>query len=109
MDAKKPFDVAAYYCSRAGLQSRFHFGLRPQSLTVGRHLRITGAEIDRYFRRQCNVGILLGEPSGWLVNVDLDHPLAVEIADEFLPTTACVFGAPANRGPASALRRDVTD
>ena len=31
-------------------------------------------------------------PSGWLIDVDLDHPLAVELADEFLPPTASVFG-----------------
>ncbi len=39
-----------------------------------------------------NIGVLLGEPSRWLVDVDLDHPLAVEMADEYLPATESVFG-----------------
>ena len=40
----------------------------------------------------CNVGVLLGEPSGWLVCVDLDCPEAVEKAAEYLPATDCVTG-----------------
>ncbi len=39
-----------------------------------------------------NVGIHLGERSGWLVDIDLDHAHAVEMADDFLPPTPAVFG-----------------
>ena len=38
------------------------------------------------------IGVLLGEPSGWLVDVDLDCPEAREAAERFLPPTACVTG-----------------
>jgi AAA domain/Bifunctional DNA primase/polymerase, N-terminal len=55
-------------------------------------LRIEADDLPRYFRGRCNIGILLGEPSGGLVDVDLDHPLAVELAPQFLPMTNCVFG-----------------
>src|SRR5688500_5340337 len=41
-----------------------------------------------------NIGLLLGEPSGWVVDVDLDHPRAVALADRYLPHTPCVFGRP---------------
>lgn len=41
-----------------------------------------------------NIGVLLGEPSGWLIDVDLDHPRCVELADQFLPPTPAVFGRP---------------
>ncbi len=34
-----------------------------------------------------NIGLLTGEPSGWLVDVDLDCPEAVALADRFLPAT----------------------
>jgi len=34
-----------------------------------------------------NVGVILGKPSGWLVDVDLDCDEAVELAAEFLPAT----------------------
>jgi len=39
-----------------------------------------------------NMGILLGEPSGGLVDIDLDWPEAEELAYEFLPDTNRVFG-----------------
>ena len=35
-----------------------------------------------------------GEPSGWRVDVDLDHPLAVEIAPLLLPQTDLMHGRP---------------
>ena len=41
-----------------------------------------------------NIGVLLGEPSGWLVDVDLDHLRCVELADQYLPATPAVFGRP---------------
>jgi hypothetical protein len=41
-----------------------------------------------------NVGILLGEPSGGLTDVDLDWLEAAELADEFLPETPAIFGRP---------------
>jgi putative DNA primase/helicase len=34
-----------------------------------------------------NVGVLTGEPSGWMVCVDLDVPEAVEVAGRFLTPT----------------------
>ena len=39
-----------------------------------------------------NVGVLLGEPSDWLIDIDIDHPRAVELAAQFLPPTPLVFG-----------------
>jgi len=35
-----------------------------------------------------------GEPSGWQVDVDLDHPYAVVIAPFFLPDTQLIHGRP---------------
>lgn len=55
-------------------------------------LRIASADVPQHFRPGSNIGVLLGEPSGNLVDVDLDHPLAVELADQFLPPTDCEFG-----------------
>src|SRR5215831_5786430 len=44
-------------------------------------LRITDADIDEYFPpdRPQNVGLLVGEPIGGLVDVDLDCPEAVDL------------------------------
>lgn len=55
-------------------------------------LRLENGALDRHFTEPANVGILLGEPSGWLVDVDLDCPEAVELADELLPPTGAVTG-----------------
>ena len=51
------------------------------------NLRLAEAELPNYFRDGCGVGILLGEPSGGLVDVDLDAPQAVASAPVFLPPT----------------------
>ena len=58
-------------------------------------LRITSESIGNYFNGEPqNVGVLLGEPSAWLVDVDLDHARCVALADQFLPSTPAVFGRP---------------
>lgn len=44
------------------------------------------------FRPQSNVGLLLGEPSGGLVDVDLDCDEALALADRILPSTPMVSG-----------------
>jgi len=58
-------------------------------------MRLTCDELDQHFNgRPQNISVLLGEPSGWLIDVDLDHPRAVELAPQFLPPTALIFGRP---------------
>lgn len=39
-----------------------------------------------------NIGVVLGDQSDGLIDVDLDDPLAVEIASDFLPPTSMKFG-----------------
>ncbi len=50
------------------------------------------AELPRYFPPGSNIGLLLGERSGGLVDVDLDSPEAIAIAPTFLPKTGLVHG-----------------
>lgn len=58
-------------------------------------LRLNCEELDQHFNgRPQNISVLLGEPSGWLIDVDLDHLRAVALAPEFLPPTALAFGRP---------------
>jgi hypothetical protein len=55
-------------------------------------------ELPHHFNgRLQNVGVLMGEPSGWLVDVDLDHPRCVELADQYLPPTGSTFGRASKR------------
>lgn len=57
--------------------------------------RLSPEDVETRFRGEVNVGVLLGEPSGWLVDVDLDCPEAVELAPKFLPPTL-TFGRASN-------------
>ncbi len=68
--------------------------LRPRSKSPARrdwtNLRLN----PEVFPNQGNIGIILGEPSGWLVDVDLDCPEAIELADSYLPPTPAITGRP---------------
>ena len=44
------------------------------------------------FPQQCNIGVLLGTPSGGLVDIDLDCPEAIAAAPYLLPPTGLKFG-----------------
>lgn len=55
------------------------------------HLRIALSDAHSYFKNACNIGVLLGEPSGMLIDIDLDTDEAIALAPHFLPDTAC-FG-----------------
>ena len=44
------------------------------------------------FDDKCNVGIVLGEASGGLVDIDIDCQEALSIAHLFLPDTGVIFG-----------------
>ena len=41
-----------------------------------------------------NIAGKCGEPSGWKIDIDLDHALAVKIAPSFLPPTKLIHGRP---------------
>lgn len=55
-------------------------------------LRLALDDLHHHFSGRSNVGVLLGEASNWLIDVDLDHALAVGLAPEFLPATDSIFG-----------------
>ena len=60
-------------------------------------LRLTEEQLPRHFNgKPQNIGVLLGEPSGWLIDIDLDHPLAAELVPNHLPQTQAVFGREGN-------------
>ena len=60
--------------------------------------RITEATAHRYFNGAAqNIGVLLGEASGDLVDLDLDCYEAVHMASSLLPPTDAVFGGASKR------------
>jgi bifunctional DNA primase/polymerase-like protein len=59
------------------------------------NLRIGLPDVERYFRPGLpNIAILPGGPSNGLVDIDLDAPEALVLADDFLPDTDMVHGLP---------------
>ncbi len=52
----------------------------------------TEAELEAACAKPHNVGIILGERSGGLVDIDLDTGEAVTLAGSFLPATEAIFG-----------------
>ncbi|MDA2912980.1 bifunctional DNA primase/polymerase [Acidobacteriia bacterium AH_259_A11_L15] len=62
-------------------------------------LRLTEADVPAYFSGSENVGVILGEASGGLIDLDLDTLQARLLAPAFLPRTEAVLGRPSN--PAS--------
>jgi len=72
-------------------------------------LRITEEEIPNYWTNGQNIGVLVGEPSGWRVDVDLDADEAVKIAGRFLPPTLLAVASVArtHTGGTSPPRRSL--
>lgn len=72
--------------------------LRPRSKSPARNdwpnVRIEADDIKTSFSAKDNLGIILGEPSDWLVDVDLDCPEAIELADQYVPPTPSITGRP---------------
>ena len=68
-------------------------------------LRITEADAPQYFSDSDNIGNVLGEVSGGLVDIDLDCPEAIELAPKVLPASAAVFGRLHSQIPLPIPRR----
>lgn len=86
-------DAALIYLQRGWFVVPVPFRSKNPGLKGWQQLRLTAETAPQYFSGQAqNVGLLLGEPSGWLIDIDLDHQRAVELAPEYLPPTPAIFG-----------------
>ena len=82
-------DAAHAYLDRYGWHSIPvpHRKKRP-ILEGWQNLRLSEEDLPSYFNgHPRNIGVLLGEPSGGLLDVDLDCPEAIQLAPYFLPET----------------------
>ncbi len=72
----------------------FAYGTKGPTAKGWNELRMVAGEIDRFFPpdQQMNIGLLTGEPSGNLLDVDLDAPEAVLVAPYLLPPTEMIHG-----------------
>ncbi|MCC6444309.1 MAG: bifunctional DNA primase/polymerase [Armatimonadetes bacterium] len=96
--ADNPARAAAQrYLRRGWLPIPVPFRQKRPVLKGWQALRLAEATLERYFRvSEMNIGVLLGEPSGNLADVDLDCEAARRLAGRFLPPTGAVFGRPGN-------------
>jgi hypothetical protein len=80
-------DVARDYCRRGWRVLPIPVGEKGPKLPEWGKLRLGLDDLPQHFSRNCNVGVILGPPSGELVDIDLDCDEAIEIADLYLPPT----------------------
>lgn len=71
-------------------------GSKAPTMPKWQELRFCQADLHTHFGDATNIGLLLGRPSGNLVDVDIDAPEALTLADAFLPTTGMIHGRPGN-------------
>lgn len=85
-------DAAREYVERGWVPIPIPRGKKSPVIDEWPQLRVTAADVDRHFAPDGNIGVLLGEASGNLVDVDLDCIEAVVMAPKLLPPTQAVFG-----------------
>jgi len=83
---------ATFYADMGWLPIPVPVGKKGPRLPAWQDLRLTRDEVPSHFSNGGNLGLLLGEPSGWLVDVDLDSPEARALAAAFLPDTGMQHG-----------------
>ncbi|MCA8985825.1 MAG: bifunctional DNA primase/polymerase [Planctomycetaceae bacterium] len=97
-DAVTPLEAAREYVRRGWRVVPIPFKQKRPVLKEWEQLRLTEPQLKQYFDQPANLGLILGEPSGHLVDVDLDCVEARAFASNYLPAT-----------PAKTGRNDATD
>lgn len=87
-----PLEAAAAYTRRGWRVVPIAAGAKGPTHKGWPSLRLDEPDLASHFQGECNIGLILGEPSGWLVDVDLDCDEAVELAGQYLPATGAVSG-----------------
>ena len=85
-------DAARDYLLRGWIPVPIPAGKKGPVLKGWERLRPSEEDLPRLFAGAGNLGLLLGEPSGGLVDVDLDCPESRALADAFLPATGLEHG-----------------
>jgi hypothetical protein len=86
--------AARYYCDRGWRPIPIPPGVKGPKLPGWQKLDLAPNDLPRYFAPQSNIGIAFGPKCGDLVDLDLDCPEALALADHFLPKTEAEFGRP---------------
>lgn len=93
LQARRPIDVAREYCARGWTPIPVPHRQKSPDLPEWQNVRTTEENVEKFFSTHpSNIGVLLGDPSGGLVDVDLDCAEAVRAAPFFLPGPTVTFG-----------------
>lgn len=98
-----PLQAAQVYLAHGWAPISIPIGTKAPRLTGWQNLRLSETNLPTYFFDHAvlngdggpdgqNIGLLLGDPSGGLTDIDLDAREAVELAAFFLPPTDAIFG-----------------
>jgi len=92
----KPLEVANQFICRGWSPIPVPFRMKEPVLTGWSKLRITTDTAPKYFNgKDQNIGVLLGEPSGWLIDLDMDWPEVARMRRYFIGETL-TFGRSGN-------------
>lgn len=116
----RPLQAAELYAGRGWSVTPVAYRTKKAVLSGWPTLRLTAPELSRHFKnKRINLGVLLGDASRGVVDVDLDCIQALRLAKDFLPPTGCIFGRPskprshwiyiASQSPSTVQLEDVRD
>ena len=90
-------EIAKRYLDRGWAVTPVAYETKRPVLNDWPSARLTRNTIEQLFGSSpVNIGVVLGDASAGLVDVDIDDPHAIPFADHFLPHTACEFGHASN-------------
>ena len=96
MKPLKPLEIARSYITRGWSPVPVPHQHKGPVIKGWQNLRITEGTAPQYFiGKKQNIGVLLGEPSTGLVDLDMDWPEAAQLRHHFLPATL-TFGRVSN-------------
>jgi hypothetical protein len=93
-DSHNTIDFARAYLQRGWRLVVIAAGRKNPIASSWPDLELGAEDLPKHFGGRQNLGVLLGPKSGNLVDIDLDAPEAIAIADLYLPATDAVFGPP---------------
>jgi Bifunctional DNA primase/polymerase, N-terminal len=97
LDIASPLEIARSYHDKGWAVTPVAHQTKRPLIKGWQQGGLSYASLDSYFGTEpINIGVVLGEVSDGLVDVDFDDPAAIKFAEHFLPRTDCVFGRPSN-------------
>src|SRR5262245_49721914 len=88
-----PVEIALIYVDKGWAPIPLPYQCKKPIGRAWEQLKVTRENAGRYFNGvNLNVGVRSGQPSGNLVDVDLDCREALMLADRFIPPTGSIFG-----------------